>query len=229
MPFCIRFQTKAGLMNGAVLPNTGHHILQAAALRCVIEHIIRRDERNPHGPGETDKLFHSPFIIARVKAVQPKPYLTRKTRRQIAKRSVKYFPRCQRWHGDKALPVPIGRNIVEREIALTFWGTAIAQREQSAEPRIGRTVLRVSNHFKPILSDQSHTRQEPQPLILCRFMRTDNACKCITICNTNSRQPKLHRLHRQLIPVRRASQKTKIAGDGQFRKEGHSTSPPPSS
>ncbi len=66
MPLGVGFELEAGLVNCRVLAHAGQHILQLAAVRRVIEHVVGSDERRAAAFRERSQRRNARAIIAAV-------------------------------------------------------------------------------------------------------------------------------------------------------------------
>ena len=127
VPLGIAIEPEAGLVDGAGLADAGENILQAAARRLMVEHVVGRDERNSRGFGEGGETM-KPFRIAAMEAIRGGEIdAAFELRGQILQMPPEAFSFCWglerivRRHHRNDLSFRKGQEIFKPEMAFAFW------------------------------------------------------------------------------------------------------------
>ena len=114
-------------------------------------------------------------------------------------------------HGHESFRV--GRDIVPVEDALRIAAPLLADRQQSAEPRIGGTVRRVDQDRNPVGEVEPTADDQPNPCRLRRLMRAHDARQGIPVDDAQRFDPAGMRLSEQLVGRRGSTEEAEVRGD----------------
>src|SRR3984885_3612567 len=130
------FSAVAEFVDGDVVTDAGHDVLQDAAARLVEQHVVADDGAYPRRCREIRQLEQPKLIIGT-------PAQRERHIAAVAERFAQ-APEAERailvggiWHENHEQALAIGNEIRPSEIALPFAGALLAKGEQPAEPRIG--------------------------------------------------------------------------------------------
>ena len=136
------FAPVAEFVDGDVVTDAGHHVLQDAAAWLVEQHVVGDDGAHAHRCREIGQL-EQPELIIRTPA-------QRKRHIGAIAEGFAQAPEAQRAvlvggvrHENHDQALAVGDEIRPGEIALSLAGALLAEGEQPAEPRIGRSIGRV--------------------------------------------------------------------------------------
>src|SRR5262245_64427736 len=142
MPLGIGLEFQPSVMDRAFLAHAGEHVLQGAAVACVIEHGAGGDEEKAHARCELRQGRNAGAVIAAIRVtggeIEARPY-------RLFDTTKLGFKIARRWEiirreRDENQAVGLGGNIVEMKRAFPLFGAALAEREQAAEPAVSGAI-----------------------------------------------------------------------------------------
>ena len=171
---------KAGVIDGAIVPDAGHHILQDAPRRDMEQDIIGDDGRHARARRQV-RQFMEPQRVVRAAA---------KCQRQIGAvpKSLGEPAQAQRanivrliGHEDRDQPLAISDDIGPIETALRLATALFAKRKQPAEPCIGRPVGRIDEDGHAIGKIEAAADNQAHAGCLGGLMGADDAGEAVAI------------------------------------------------
>ena len=132
-------------VDGDVVADAGDDILQDAPAGLVEEHVVGDDRRHPQPRGEVRELVEPELVV------RPAPQRERHVGAVAEGLAQAAQPQAavlvgQVRHEDRDQALAIGDEVVPLEMALPLAGAPLAERQQPAEPGIGRAVGRIDEH-----------------------------------------------------------------------------------
>ena len=221
--FGIGLQPPPRLVDGRPLADTGQDVLQRPPLGVVVQDRIGRD----HGRARAMRHGRQPV---QTPAVIPPP---QRRRRQIQVVRPAPTPRRQpgfegrvgafRRGGERDHAFAHGRGLFEGQPRLGLCDAfrlgigarlrhnlALAQRQQPAQPAIGRPVAREDDQLRPVGEAQPRPDDEGEVDVLRPHQRPHHPRQRIAVRHADGGQTQRLRLHHQLARMRRPLQKAEI-------------------
>ncbi len=202
---------KAGVIDGAVVPDAGHHILQDAPRRNMEQHIIGDDGRHARPRRQVRQFMEAQRIV--------RPPAQGQRHIGAVAESLGEPAQVQRagligliGHEHRDQPLAIGDEVGPIETALRLAAALLAKRKQPAEARIGGPVGRIDEdghavgEIEAAADDQAHAR------CLGGFMGADDAGEAVAIDDGERLDAELCGLGEQFLAGTRPAQKTEMRG-----------------
>ena len=239
VPLGIGLEPPAGRLDAHVLADAGDDVLQHAAPRLVIEHIVAGEHRHAGAMGEVGEAIE-PFPVAAGKAAgRPEPHPPRAMRRQPPQHGFGSGPVGFVGHQDEELPLGeiLGadidhfrprqgrRQIVEDQpaIALLALLVQIAQADQLAQPPIGVAVGRVGDEVgRAVGKAEPRAHQIAEPLrrsglhVAQADIGPHHPGEAVAVGKAEPLEPEHARGDRQFLGMRAAAQERKVRGRDQL-------------
>ena len=157
-------------VDGDVVPDAGDDVLQDAPAGLVEEHVVGHDRRHPQPCGEGRELVQPELVV------RPPPQRERQVgavaeglaQAAQAQAAVR-VGEVRHQHRDQALA--IGDEVAPVEMALALAGAPLAERQQPAEPRVGRAVGGIGEHRGAVGEVEPAADDEPDAGGLGRLVR----------------------------------------------------------
>ena len=108
------------------------------------------------------------------------------------------------------------QDIIQRQLAFAFDGTAFSRRQQAAEVTVAFPGFRICAYFSPPCQNKADTNNVADPVLFCSRMCTYNSGKCVDICNCDPGKAQIPGANDQFFRMRGAGQESEIADDVQF-------------
>ena len=207
------FALEPGRVDGDAFADAGHHVLQDAPLRHVVQHVAGdhgRDASRLRAVGQGAQ----PHRVAGSPAQgQRKIATVTKGRVQAGKVGGLGVLRRQQ---DGEQPVGLRGEVVPAERARPLPGPALAQRQQPAQPGVGGSVNRVHQHRHAVRQIQPAADHQPHAKLHRPLMRPHDSGQRVAIGDGECGQPHGVRLQQQLLHMAGAAEEGVVGGDLQF-------------
>ena len=231
VPFGIGEQAKAGFLDGHMLADAGHHILQRPPLGRVIEHVIGGDEGQAVLCAKLGKPADAPRIIAAIEMADCQMRVPADIVAEPFQEFSKVFIDLLRRQRYQLLTEAMSQHIGIGQCALAFLRAPLAIGEQGAEPAVSRTVFRIAEQARRILEVEPTADNEPDlgNLLRCPFATIKGAHdsrQCIAVRDADRFISERSRLRRQLMRLRPALKEGEVGRDLKLDgAEGHKLIP----
>jgi hypothetical protein len=136
MPLGIRFEQTAGRIDGDVLANAGHYVLQRPAFGHVIKHIVHRNERDQRAFGDCRESGQPAIVVAAIQHAGGEPdRLPRGRALQACERRIK-LPGVEPpgWQHDEIEVGDVLEQVREKQDAFAFFAATFPDGEQLGQP-----------------------------------------------------------------------------------------------
>ena len=213
MALGIGFEAEAGFGDSAAFADTGHHILQRAALGRVIEHVVGRDQLHGRRIGELPQPRDALAIVAAIKMAGGESDRAGETALHFPKlRRESFVGRVGR-DGDEALAFAIREQLGEAQVTFAFLCAPLAVGQKLRQPAIGGAVGRIDQHARRIEKVEPRPDDEAHAHILALGldMRAHHPGQGVAIGQRDRRQPQGVGGHHQLARMRCPAQEAVIA------------------
>ena len=108
------------------------------------------------------------------------------------------------------------QDVVETEIAATLPGAALADREQPAEPSVGRPIRWIGENLGAQFQRQSHADDVADAELPRRGVASHDSGEGVGVGDSDSAEAQLAGAGDVFLRVRGAGQKREVAGDGKL-------------
>ena len=198
--------------------DAGQHILQRAALGCVIKHVANRHQRQAMLARQPGEHRHMTLVRAAMGTRQGKIEMIRESFAQPFQCGIQPCPgRSGRRDHRYQQALAMGQQIIERQMAFALGRATLAGGQQLAQMSVGRAVLGPDqNIWCRVHEHQPAARRIGQSGFFGRHVTADHAGQRIAVSDGYTAEAQPRGLHHQFLGVGRAAQKGEIAGGGQF-------------
>ena len=215
----------AGRVDGAVLANAGHHVLQGAAFRRVVEHVIDGHE----GRARLGRKLCQPAevfpVAARVGVACAEPCTPRRCGGDAFERVPEGGGQGLRWQHDQHLPLTGREDVFHQDPAAAFLRPELAFGQEAGEAPVSRPVHRVGENVRPVLRREPGAHQQLQAGRLCRHVRAHDPRQRVAIRHADGAQAQgggaLHQFLRMAGPAKEGE----VGRHRKFGISGHANSP----
>jgi hypothetical protein len=222
-------QAEAGFLDGHMLADAGHHILQRPPLGHMIEHVVGGDEGQAMLRSQLGKPADAARIIAAVEMAGCQMSIPAEINAEPFQEFGKAFIDLLRRQRHQLLSEAMIQHVGIGQRALAFFRAPLAEGEQRAEPAIGRAVLRIAEQARRVLeiepaADDEPNRPETLLELIASVIGPHNARQRVAVRDPDRFIPELSRLQRQLLRTRPTLQEGEVGGNLKLDgTEGHVT------
>ena len=197
------------------MPDAGDDILQNAPLACMEQHIIRHHAAHAMARGEIGEVMQPQLIVWPAPQGQRHIGAVAKILLQAAQLAPAMFVRCvrQKYHQQT---FAICHHIGPAEMALRLAAALFAQREQPAEPRIGRPIGGIDQQRHALRQIQPAADDQAEASGFGGLIGADDAGERIAIDDGQRFDAEMRRLRKQLLTGAGTPQEREMRGDLQL-------------
>ena len=221
--FGIEREQPPALVDGDVFADAGDDVLQHAAFRYMIEHVVDGDHRNETIMRDLGELAQPAGVVAAIEKTCRQPDRPpRCVLRQFSDQ--RRQPRCvdaRRRHDDEIEALRPVEQVGQVEDTIALLGAPLAEREEPRQSSPGGTVRRIGEDIgRAIGEDEPRADRKLQLALLRHHMGAHHAGDRIAVGDADPGMAEQHRLIHQLFRMRGGPQEGEIGGDGEFRISG---------
>ena len=225
MPLGIGLQLQAGVGDRAFFADGAEHILQRAAVWGVIEHIVGGDHGRAALSADGAERCDARAVLAAIAMTGGKierggsELAFQAVQRGLQGRGSAAIPirgPIGRRQGEKDLSLAMVRHIVQREHAVAFDGAALSERQEPAEPPIGRAIRWQTDQARGIGKVEPRPDDEAHLSLLGREISARDARQGIAIRDRNGAETERLGGGDQLLGMRSTLQEGEIGRDLKF-------------
>ena len=202
---------KAGVIDGAIVPDAGHHILQDAPRRDMEEDIIGDDGRHARPRRNVCQFIEPQRIVRAAAKCQRQIGAVPKSLGEPAQAQCANIVRLI-GHEDRDQPLAISDDIGPIETALRLAAAFLAKRKQPAEACIGRPVGRIDEDGHAAGEVEAAADNQAHAGCLGGLMGADDAGEAVAIDDGERLDAEDGGLGEQFLAGTRPAQKTEMRG-----------------
>ncbi len=214
------------LVDGHVVANSGHHILQDAPTGFVEENVVRHHRRHAHLGSKIGKFVEPNLVVGPTAQGQGQISAFAEGFPQATQlQGTGVIGSVRDKNGDQALGI-VGQ-VAPLEMALRLSAAFLAQGQQTAQPGIGGAVGRIDQNRHAVDQIQTAADDEPDAGILGGLMGPHDAGQRIAVDYGQGLNAERRRLREQVVARAGAAQEREMAGRLQFgiARGGHAKTP----
>lgn len=199
------------LVNGAIVPDAGNDILQHATLGHMKQHVIGNNSRHISGCSHI-RQFEKPHLVVGSSSQAQRhigPVSKSSFQPAQAKRAA-IVSQVGEQHHDKAFA--ISYEIVPCEPTLTLATPLLADGKQPAKPPVSRAIHGIDKHGKIVIQIEPAADDEPDAMIIGRFISAGNGRKAIAIDDAECLDTEIFCLFEQFITGTCTAQEGEMRG-----------------
>ena len=212
IPIGETFAAMAEVIDRDIMSDRRDHILHDLSTGLMEEDVIGYDRRHASGGGQVRKLPEAHLII------RPPPQGQGHIRT-----IVKHLAQPAKPHGAGLIgaigyqhrnhALAISSKICPFQMALCLARALLSERQKTTEPCIGWPIHRVNQDRHAIDQIEPTSDDQPNPMVLCRLMRTHDPCNCVAVDNAKRLDAEFFCLSKQFLTTAGPSQEGEVARD----------------
>ena len=217
MALGIRRQQPPRFGDTRLLAHASEHIGQNLPLGNMVMHVVDCHERHVHLARQFGQRGQAVFAPRAVKPGGGEIGPVRCMRRKRGKIGTEGLGQIVRRHDDENLAFAFGEDVGQRQMALAFFGAAVAARQQAAKPFVGQAVHRIRDRLEAVARHQPRADQQTQILLLRHGVGAHDTRQRVAVRDSDGGQPQFAGALDQFFRVACPAQKGEVRRHRQLR------------